>query len=381
MTESRWIAPEPARPASAGREPLTSDQVASWRERGFAVVDDVFPVGAVEDARRDALEPFSGAPPSGHTDFGSRGRLEFPAESDAVNALTLHPRLLGAVAQLLAVPIEQIRLTQSDLWPKWGREAPTDHPLDNRDQRIHVDYPNHTLLHPPRWDAPEAVELIVYLSDVDECGGPTAVVSREGRDDPAYSWPIVRTPGVGALRWVNDREKAEAYLRDEAPEVAAWRAEHLYPRERYVRYRVGTVLLYRHDTWHRGTPIEPGALRLVQNMTFRTAPSEWISVLHTGWAWSMYRRSQVMERLVATASVEQRCVLGFPPPGHAVWTEEMLEAVEARYGPLGFDVGPYRDASAARSAASETGPSRSTRSGGPGSTSVDGVPWRGPSSR
>jgi hypothetical protein len=34
---------------------------------------------------------------------------------------------------------------------------------------------------------------------------------------------------------------------------------------------VGTILFYRHDTWHRGTPITSGAMRVVQNLTFRNA--------------------------------------------------------------------------------------------------------------
>ena len=126
--------------------------------------------------------------------------------------------------------------------------------------------------------------------------------------------------------------------------MARFRADHLYRRERRLRFRVGTLLLYRHDTWHRGTPLRLGTRRLAQNLTFRRAASEWISVLQPGWAWAMYGRDQRMERLLAGASVEQRCVLGFPAPGHAYWTPETLDAVEARYGPLGMDLGPYRAA-------------------------------------
>lgn len=342
MSEAQWIEPEPARPQAGGPGCLEPHQVQSWRERGFALVDGLFPEDLIERARADALAAFSESVP-GHTDFGSGGRMQFPTESEAANSITLHPRLHGAVSQLLGVPPEQVRLTQSDVWPKYAREA-SEHRYDNRDQRIHVDYPNHTLLHPPRWDAPEAVELILYLSDVDECGGPTAIIPRAGPDDPAYPWPIVKTPGVGDLTWMNDRESAEEYLRNEAPEVAEWRAMHLYPRECRVRYRIGTLLLYRHDTWHRGTPLAAGALRIVQNMTFKKAPSEWVSVLHSGWAWAMYRPTQRMERIVATSTIEQRCLLGIPPPGHPVWTEEMLDAVEARYGAFGLDLSPYRRA-------------------------------------
>ena len=50
---------------------------------------------------------------------------------------------------------------------------------------------------------------------------------------------------------------AETYLSAAAPEVAEFRAA-LYEREARVAYRPGDVLLYRHDTWHRGTPFEAG---------------------------------------------------------------------------------------------------------------------------
>ena len=101
---------------------------------------------------------------------------------------------------------------------------------DNRDQRMHCDYPNHSLDHPTEWNRPEAVEMIVYLNNYEECEGATAVVPRSGYDDPAYPWPIVQSPGVGALDYVNDRIKAEAYMASQDPQGAAFRAQHLYPR-------------------------------------------------------------------------------------------------------------------------------------------------------
>ena len=82
-------------------------------------------------------------------------------------------------------------------------------------------------------------------------------------------------------------------------------------------------------------------MRLAQNLTFRKTGSEWVSVLHPGWSWAMYRSGQPMERLLASSSVDQRCVLGFPAPGHPYWTRETLAAVRARYGALGMDMEPY----------------------------------------
>jgi Phytanoyl-CoA dioxygenase (PhyH) len=330
-----WLEPE-----VVTDDGLTPDQVESWRQHGYALVDGLLPVEVTKAAHADALAHFPATPGDGASDFGSGGRFVFPSSSAAVNAITLHPHLLRAVAQLLGTASAGIRLTQSDLWAKYGRATSSGDPLDNHDQRMHVDYPNHTLTHPPPWDAPEAVEMIVYLSDVDECSGATRVVPRQGDGDPAYPWPIVGSPGVAGLQWVNDRSSAERYLAEVSPDVAEFRAEHLYAREAAVRYRHGNVLLYRHDTWHRGTPINAGALRIVMNLTFRLAASEWISTLHEGWSWAMYRSDQTMERLISNASVDQRNVLGFPPPGHSYWTAATRSAVAARYP--GIDLDPYR---------------------------------------
>ena len=342
--ELRWIESEAACPIEAGGTVFTSGQRESWRQAGFALVDGLLPDDLINEAGALARETFpllSRAEREGITDFGSRGSMEFPTGHGPVDAITLHPRMLAAVAELLDTPVRELRLTQSDLWPKFGREERGGGAYDNTDQRMHVDYPNHTLTHPPPWDQPEAVEIILYFDAVEDCAGATAVVPREGPDDPAYVWPIMGTPGVGAIEWVNDREEAEKHLARVAPETQRFRAQHLYPRERKARFSPGTALFYRHDTWHRGTPLMPGARRLVHNLTFRKATSDWISVLHTGWTWKMYQRGMVLERLIAQASVDQRCVLGFPAPGHPYWSPENVEAIRARYGPLGMDVAPY----------------------------------------
>lgn len=320
--------------------PLTSDQVGQWRQQGFTLVDGLFPPELVEQLQASATEhvPDPASPDADAVrDFGSG--VNFPSRLAGFNQVTLHPRLLAAVGQLLGCAAADLRLSQSDLWPKYGR-SDADGPYDNQDQRIHFDYPNHTLAHPTPWHRPEAVELILYLSDIDVCGGSTAVVPRQGDDDPAYAWPLVNTPGVADLRYINDRTAAEAYFAAERPELAQWRQD-LYDREVHTSFSPGTVVFYRHDVWHRGTPLRPGSLRLAHNLTFRRAECDWISTLHVGWSWAMYRDDKFMERLVADASLDQRAVLGFPQPGSSYWCPETVEAVGARYAPFGMDMTPY----------------------------------------
>jgi hypothetical protein len=334
------------RPEAAGGDdpaPLSPAQVERWRTTGHVLVDGLLPDDLIDDvvAFADQRFPAVGTPEATRfRQFGSA--VVFPTINPATDGLALHPRLLGAVAQVLGRTPGDLRLTQCDLWPKYGRSADTD-PVDrydNDDQRIHVDYPNHMLAHPTPWDRPSAVELIVYLSDHDDSGGSTAVVPRLGDDDPLYPWPIVGSPGIGELPWINDRARAEAHLADVDPELAAFR-QALYEREVHTTFRPGSVLLYRHDTWHRGTPLRPGTARVAQNLTYRLAECDWVDTLHVGWSWSMYRPDQYLERLLGSATVDQRTVLGFPAPGSAYWCPRTVEAVTARYGAFGFDPTPY----------------------------------------
>lgn len=338
-----------ATPAAAGGQ-LTGAQIASWREQGFALVGGLLPEALVLELRAAARARFP-APDDPRTvaitDFGSAGAFTFVSDVAIFNAVTLHPHIMDAAARLLDLAVEDLRLSQSDLWPKYGRRDSSGD-KDNSDQRMHVDYPNHTLVHPPPWDRPEAVEMILYLDHADDCGGATAVVARTGQDDPAYRWPIVDSPGIGDLRYLNDRTSAERYFAEMRPALAVWR-QSLYEREQYARYRPGDILFYRHDTWHRGTPLEPGRLRLAHNMTWRKATSEWVSTLHTGWAWSAYHDDKFLEKLIAGASLVQRAVMGFPQPGSDYWCEQTIAAAEARYGMYGFDATPYRQAQALQS--------------------------------
>jgi predicted 2-oxoglutarate/Fe(II)-dependent dioxygenase YbiX len=50
--------------------------------------------------------------------------------------------------------------------------------------------------------------------------------------------------------------------------------QKLYAREHRVKFRPGTVLLYRHDIWHRGTPVNHGKLRIVANLGYKRADAE-----------------------------------------------------------------------------------------------------------
>ena len=150
-------------PVTASR--LSQAQISQWRDQGYTLVNGLI-TPALQQQLLDLADATFPAPGSAAadevTDFGSNGALVFPSPHTIFNEITLDAVLLQAVADLLGTEISQLRITQSDLWPKYGRPERQSE-RDNRDQRMHVDYPNHSLVHPPRWETPEAVELISVL--------------------------------------------------------------------------------------------------------------------------------------------------------------------------------------------------------------------------
>jgi hypothetical protein len=233
---------------------LPQSAVESWRREGYALVDDLLPAELLQAVKNDALsvcpewdmKKNPENPPI--TDFGGSG-LNFPSTFDSINRIALHPTIQNIVSNLLLSSPMDVRLTQCEAWPKYGYRSTS--PGSNSDQRIHCDYPNHTLVHPPTWDEPEAVEMIIYLNEVEECDGATAVVPRVDSNDELYSFPISNLPGFGTIPWINNKTKAEEYIKSVKPDMHAFR-QKLYAREKLVKYKFGTVLFYRHDTWHRG---------------------------------------------------------------------------------------------------------------------------------
>lgn len=51
-------------------------------------------------------------------------------------------------------------------------------------------------------------------------------------------------------------------------------------------------------------------------------------------------------RAIGEATPRQRELVFFPPAGDDRWTDEMIEGMEKRYGPYGFDAEPYGKAKA-----------------------------------
>jgi hypothetical protein len=133
----RWVEATPAcgTPSGSEHEVLSAAQVSAWQHQGFALVRDVLPASLIETLREAATEQFPAADSAAAqnvSDFGSE--LCFPSTLPGFNEVTLAPRLLACVSALLQTPVESLRLSQSDLWPKYGRTQKSAGPLSCRDR-------------------------------------------------------------------------------------------------------------------------------------------------------------------------------------------------------------------------------------------------------
>src|SRR3569832_722480 len=95
-------------------------------------------------------------------------------------------KVCACVCMCQSTSCTDIRLMQSEPWAKYGAASIRDAQF-NQDQRMHCDFGNNTLAVPPVFDQPEGVAAILYYSDVDTCLGATALVPRDGDNDPAYT--------------------------------------------------------------------------------------------------------------------------------------------------------------------------------------------------
>ena len=138
----------PSIAAGDGGDVLSAEQVESWAQRGFVPVDGIWPSELIDEAAA-ALVAGEGR------GIGLGSGYEFPSALAPLNAITLHPRLLRAVGQLLRCDERELRLQESTAWGKTsvsgaaaadamadGRPA-----MSNADQRMHMDYPNMYLTH------------------------------------------------------------------------------------------------------------------------------------------------------------------------------------------------------------------------------------------
>ena len=316
-------------PNVSGRR-ATDHEVSTWREHGWVLLDGLvgdddidaglhdfhnyFPTAAKYHAdperhipagktRAELRRGYPELPETGPAFRPEQHRWghEFPFHGDGnLNRLFVHSSIVDFVERALGTT--DIRLYQGSVNAKYAGAA-------NYEQPMHTDR-NHSFLPPvgasPWWH----IETFLYLTDVGDDLMPTHVVSR--RDSEDYT--------------VND-----IYMPDTAPE--------LYAAERAAAGPRGSLLAYRPDVFHRAVDMtRPDGARFLLNVSFKVANQDWIGY-H-----SMQSRANhpAWVQFVERSTPRELELFGFPPPGHEIWTDEMLRATQVRYPHLDLD--PWRDA-------------------------------------
>ena len=309
----------------------TDEEVRSWQTEGWVLLEGIVDADEIDAARADlhrlypTNEEFH-ADPEGETErrrghpvlaeeefvwpengpgFRSAQGLwsdpfPFPG-SGVLNRLCVHPAIVDFAERALESP--DIRLYQIHATVKYEG-------VTNYEQPMHTDR-NHSFL-PAIPEAPwRNLEGFLYLTDVTEDDNPTAVV------------PTSLTKDIPDHRFV--------VMPDTAPE--------LYRAERPAVGPRGSYFAYRSDVFHRGTAFAtPGTSRAVLALAFRRAGHDWI-----GYDQVQSRANEPeWTRFAEQCSPRELELFGFPPPGHAIWTEGLLAATRRRY-PL-LDLEPWQRA-------------------------------------
>jgi len=334
-----WFPDELDQSRSLEKGVLSESQIQNFMDHGFVVVTGLWPTATIEQAATEAIELH---PPE---DIAQRNKEQASLQNlsampwtqrredapDAIlNHMTIHPRALAAVAQLMDSDVLDIRLSQSHVIAKSGRFISPDEPDDRRimgDQDIHVDYGNNTLMVPAHTDTPDSVACLCYYSDVEESGGATHFARALPGELTSYE-PDQFNPPNFVIGTKNGSAGSDTGPR------SADNTKRRYDEEKPVYYKPGTCILYRLDAWHRGTPVALGKIRHTHHHVWRHKNAEWVN-----WQSLAPRMSAMPTRFLSELSVAQRTVLGFAAPGNSYWTAETIDSVSQRYP--GMDMTPY----------------------------------------
>jgi hypothetical protein len=304
------------------------DEIATWQRDGWVVAEELLDGDTIDAALADVWSFFPKPEkfhddPARFTPLGRdtatlrRGYPEMPEHgpwfrpeqhrwghdfpfmgSGALNRLYVHPALVDFAER--ALQTSDLRLYQAHVSARYTGDADYEQPM-------HTDR-NHSYL--PAVPGPPwmHVEMFVYLTDVDDDCAPTHAVK---------------------LADSGDRSSNEIFFPEQDPDLYAHERAAVAPR--------GSVLAYRNDVFHRGVNItRPRGARFLTAVAFRNTAADWMGYLapqskstHPGWT-----------RFVEESTPRELELFGFPPPGHEVWTAELLAATQVRYPKLDLD--PWR---------------------------------------
>jgi hypothetical protein len=305
------------------------DEVVRWQEHGWILLEGLVGTAEIDAATPDLHTVFPtaeayhadprgeserrlGRPPPPVEEFPwpsdgpgfrrdqHRWSHEFPFPgSGALNRLVVHPSLVDFATRALGSP--DLRLYQAQVSAKYAG-------ITNYEQPMHTDR-NHSWLpsvpRAPWWH----IEGFLYLSDVAPTTAPTHLVSA----------------------------RASAHRRTTVPLIMPERDPDLYAAEEAAAGVRGSYLAYRTDVFHRAVDLtEPSGSRFLLNLSYKNAGQDWIGY-HV-----MQSRSNSPDwtAFVEASTPAELGLFGFPSPGHAIWSPELIDATARLYPKL--DLSPWR---------------------------------------
>lgn len=309
---------------------IEKHKINQWRNLGYLIESNIIDNKLVNDCNKYMNDLYENDILS-VKDFGSEGKLEFPSNT-ILDKIMINEEIINIVKILLQT--DDILLVQADAWGKKGHDNYNKD--SNNDQRMHMDYGNNSFLHPSEWNNPECVGLIIYLSDIKETGGYTALVPKIKETEYLYEFPYKNMPGISDNKFYNNKKSAEEYFKKKDKDIYDFRNE-LYKNEIKPEPDIGDILFYRLDLWHRGTPVKKGKIRFVVNLLWKKKECFWINCWNSGWTKKMYYGE--IEKLFTEMSPLQRSILGVPKAGDKYWNLDTINLLKMRYPEI--DINPY----------------------------------------
>ncbi len=289
---------------------LSDELKHQWNTDGWCVIPGVIPPDELARAQAAVHRHFPtpaemvemGGTQAGKWNTWDAPWPRFPFHSTRLNALVLHPNVVGIAEELLETT--DLLLYMGLASAKYANQS------SGYNQLLHADYPNHTLLVPHHDARYQQVEFFVYLTDVRAEDGATRFVSWQKTKDI----PVERH----TLNYIDYLE-----LYEDTPAEAP----------------AGSVVAYRPDVYHRSIDhTDLTRYRIMLHVSFRPKDAQWGG----NQAWQDRGFSVEHSKYVQQATPRQLVLMGVPEPGHPFWTDTTIAGMQARYP--GLDMSEWRAA-------------------------------------
>lgn len=317
--------------------PLSKSQLEAFQRDGFILVADLFDPAEMAAALNDMEHIFYGKPfaeylaefdrtgkapsieptvknASSHYGDTVHGRTQFPTESDALDRLIENEEYLDIFGQCLGT--NDMSYCNAHLFLRSGPsdQRYPEHPW----QGYHADYGSNTFLPPSQdVDAFNYINCGVYLHDVEDYGAPMHVIPGSHRQAPETLLRLGSTQGnIDDIR--------------EAPEFALPVA---------ATGKAGSALFYSSYLIHAAVPFkDKRKQRALWTLSMaRGDTSRWIKLANP---WSRPERP-FSEPFWEKTTPSVRALFGWPPPGHAYYSETTLKGLAMKYPNM--DLTPYQE--------------------------------------